>query len=318
MFGGSASAQSSVFGGNSGSTSTANSIFSNNKFGVLASGSTFGGSASSSASGSLFGKPAASSSTNGSLFGKPAASGSGLFGASNQNNNQQTSLLGPGPSASSGLFGGQGSQPAPGLFSSGTGSGQSPAPNVFGYSAEIGGSNTGQPAPNLFGSRSSSNPVPNSQPAPNLFGSDLNSSSGNNGLFGKQASSTTTGQTSLLGPIPTNEPPSLFGKGNNPSVAGESQGHSAPQGAPNLFGKPNPGFGSVSATQGQTERSSTAPDPFGKSGSQARGENTHANSSTMFTPLSDLTEFEKAAFEAKEFQLGKIPLRPPPKELLNV
>ena len=51
---------------------------------------------------------------------------------------------------------------------------------------------------------------------------------------------------------------------------------------------------------------------------QGGNETSNADSSTMFTPLSDLTESEKAAFEAKAFQLGHIPLRPPPKELVNV
>jgi len=37
--------------------------------------------------------------------------------------------------------------------------------------------------------------------------------------------------------------------------------------------------------------------------------------SGTYTPLDQLTEEEKAAFLAPEFELGSVPTRPPPKEL---
>jgi hypothetical protein len=38
----------------------------------------------------------------------------------------------------------------------------------------------------------------------------------------------------------------------------------------------------------------------------------------MYTPLSELTKEEVDAFKAKSFVLGKIPTRPPPRELIQV
>ncbi|RUS81210.1 hypothetical protein EGW08_011004 [Elysia chlorotica] len=335
--GGSGSVQGSLFGGSSGNSSTANSVFSNNKFGVLASGSTFGESTGGGSGGSLFGKPISNSG---------GAGGGSLFGSGNQNNNQLTSLLGAAPTASPGMFPTQGSQPSPGLFSSGAAaSGQSSAPNVFGYSAR-------QTAPNLFGA--SSNPAmapagssnglfgkqgatPTAQTSllgqgptglgqvPSLFGKQI--PGGNTqtsllstppSLFGTPATGATpSSQTSLLGPAPTSQSPFFGGKGNN-SVFGGTQGQSTPQGAPNLFGKPSPGFGGVLAPHAQPGGNNSGPGLFGKGGPHLGSDNTSDESSTLFTPLSDLTESEKAAFEAKAFTLGKIPIRPPPKELVNV
>ncbi|GFR89844.1 nucleoporin-like protein 2 [Elysia marginata] len=319
LFGGSP-AQGSLFGGNTGTpSSNSSSVFSTNKFEVLASGSTFGGSGGGGgiSGGSLFGKPvvgASNSSMGGNVFG------------GNQNNNQQPSLFGAAPSASPGLFGTPRAQTAPGLFGSGAAAtSQSPGQSVFGFGAGSSSISAGKPAPNLFGSGTS--PALPSQPAPNLFGgSGAVTSQPAPNLFGGSAGGTP--QTSLLGPVPTGQPPSLFGKGiNSLSGAGSSQGQGMPQGAPNLFGKPSPGFSSVFSNQGQTAGSGSGSGLFGK-GPSVQGHNSNGaamggnetatvESPTLYTPLADLTASEKAAFEAKAFELGKIPIRPPPKELLH-
>lgn len=277
-------AQGSLFGGGNSavSSSSSPSVFSNNRFGVLASpaGSTFGGSSGSSSSGTLFGKP------NNSV-------GGGVFGFGNQNNNQQTSLLGPAPTASPGLFGQSATQPGRGLFGSGSGAG-----SVFGTTSGT----PHQPAPNLFGGSPTATPQPT---APSLFGT----------------SGAATPQASLLGPIPASQPPSLFGKpaSHTPALS-QPQNQGTPHAPPNLFGKPSPGFG-ISPNQGGSSSGGLfgkGPSTQGLNSSRTTPGGNEVESPTLYTPLCDLTEWEKAAFEAKAFELGKIPLRPPPKELVRI
>ncbi|CAG5135351.1 unnamed protein product [Candidula unifasciata] len=63
-----------------------------------------------------------------------------------------------------------------------------------------------------------------------------------------------------------------------------------------------------------THRDVSAPGPasvFGGATSASAASHGH------YTPLADLTEQEKEAFSAKMFTLGKIPIRPPPREMVN-
>ncbi|NWU73171.1 NUPL2 protein, partial [Pterocles burchelli] len=84
---------------------------------------------------------------------------------------------------------------------------------------------------------------------------------------------------------------------------------------------PFTGFGAVAASASQS--SSTL---FGQTAS-ASGHNitsvssavtNNATSEKLFTPKSELSAEELKQFEAKKFTIGKIPLKPPPLEFLNV
>ena len=55
---------------------------------------------------------------------------------------------------------------------------------------------------------------------------------------------------------------------------------------------------------------------FGKPGGGLFGQvEKQMDPSCIYTPMEQLTEAEKAAFLAPEFELGNVPTRPPPKEL---
>ncbi|NWX63905.1 NUPL2 protein, partial [Promerops cafer] len=88
---------------------------------------------------------------------------------------------------------------------------------------------------------------------------------------------------------------------------------------------PLPAFGAFSATAG-TSASPSSGALFGQSASAAGHPVTSASaaatssspaSETLFTPKSELSAEEWQQFEAKEFTIGRIPLKPPPLELLN-
>ncbi|NXL73248.1 NUPL2 protein, partial [Leptocoma aspasia] len=88
---------------------------------------------------------------------------------------------------------------------------------------------------------------------------------------------------------------------------------------------PLPAFGAFSAT-GATCASPSSGASFGQSASAsghavtsaaAAATNSSPASEKLFTPKSELSAEEWQQFEAKEFTIGKIPLKPPPLELLN-
>ncbi|NWW37143.1 NUPL2 protein, partial [Panurus biarmicus] len=85
-----------------------------------------------------------------------------------------------------------------------------------------------------------------------------------------------------------------------------------------------PAFGAFSAT-GATSASPSSGALFGQSGSasghpvtsaSAAATNPSPASEKLFTPKTELSAEEWQQFEAKEFTIGKIPLKPPPLELL--
>ncbi|GFO02056.1 nucleoporin-like 2 [Plakobranchus ocellatus] len=146
------------------------------------------------------------------------------------------------------------------------------------------------------------------------------------GLFGKP-SGPVASQPSLLSPVPTNlQAPSFGSSGGSQSVlvTSTTANQQTQQAAPNLFGKSSNVFGNISS-QVLAGGNSGGSGLFGKgspaqsnsSGPVQAGEAAAVEVSSIYTPLSDLTEAEKAAFKAKAFQLGKIPIRPPPKELIH-
>ncbi|NXR98403.1 NUPL2 protein, partial [Oxylabes madagascariensis] len=88
---------------------------------------------------------------------------------------------------------------------------------------------------------------------------------------------------------------------------------------------PLPAFGAFSAT-GATSASPSSGAFFGQSASasghpvssaSAAATNSSPASEKLFTPKSELSAEEWQQFEAKEFTTGRIPLKPPPLELLN-
>ncbi|XP_005041060.2 PREDICTED: nucleoporin-like protein 2 [Ficedula albicollis] len=82
-----------------------------------------------------------------------------------------------------------------------------------------------------------------------------------------------------------------------------------------------PAFGAFSAPVGSSASPSSSA-LFGQSASASGHAVTSASaaatsSEKLFTPKSELSAEEWQQFEAKEFTIGKIPLKPPPLELLN-
>lgn len=80
------------------------------------------------------------------------------------------------------------------------------------------------------------------------------------------------------------------------------------------------GFGSP-GSQPHTAFSKSSSDTFGNSSVPASLSFSLGNTTTdnaLFTPKDQLTAEELEQFQSKKFTLGKIPLKPPPVELLNI
>lgn len=96
-----------------------------------------------------------------------------------------------------------------------------------------------------------------------------------------------------------------------------------PAGAPGA-----PGFGNSGSLAGLGGPGSHAHTPFSMSPSDTFGNNgmltslpvsnSSAAGNVLFTPKDQLTAEELEQFQSKKFTLGKIPLKPPPVELLNI
>ncbi|XP_076437674.1 uncharacterized protein LOC143276900 [Babylonia areolata] len=332
--GGQSVVRPSTFGGG---TQTGSSVF-----GAGAGNSIFGGGGNNSSSSSPavsssfgFGSTAPNTSMSGSLFGMGGASGSqqttSLFGQQ-QPSSSTASVFGSSQtstaSGTASIFG----QPAPGLFGSGavsTPASSAGGGGLFGgggggglFAQSGGGGGGAVPAPGLFGKGAASGVgggFGQSSTPGNVFGQNVGSvfgqSSGGGGLFGK--------------PPASSAPASVFGQSTAASTV-------VP--APGLFGaapsSQSSVFGGSSATGGATATASIAPQPglfgaaggsvFGGGGSTFGGGAAAAasavpnDSGSLYTPLADLTESEKAQFEAKTFTAGMIPMRPPPRELINI
>lgn len=81
------------------------------------------------------------------------------------------------------------------------------------------------------------------------------------------------------------------------------------------------GFSFSSASAGGFSSSSTAPAGGGFGGGASvtgSTEDRKSGGDSLYTAQSELTEDELREFTAKQFTLGRIPLRPPPAELLTV
>ncbi|XP_041347162.1 nuclear pore complex protein Nup98-Nup96-like, partial [Gigantopelta aegis] len=97
-----------------------------------------------------------------------------------------------------------------------------------------------------------------------------------------------------------------------PSAAG--QGIGSPASPPSgLFGRP------VTTATGASTQGQTTPQIGGRSlfgAAAATPQQQEGSRSTVYTPLDQLTEEEKAQFRAPAFTLGKVPMRPPPREYI--
>ncbi|XP_071143376.1 nucleoporin NUP42-like isoform X2 [Mytilus edulis] len=301
------------------SSSNSSSLFSNSKsaFG----GTSFGSSSSSSSLGSTGSANAFGSSGNSPLS---AAGTSSAFGSSGASPLGTSSIFGT--TGSSSTFGSTGSSStfgATGLSSTfGTKStsplGATAASSAFG-TQPFGASNiqtqsgsqatfgtSAFPAGTL-GSTSAAFSGTQTGPSPLAFGAGQNQASSS---FGHEASNFTSGG------VPT---VAQSGFGASPFT---SQTQST-----GLFGKPAPApaanaFGSFTAQPSASGFSTVGPSP---SAFPSGGASPHAfppttassiSDSQKYTSLDHLTKEELEAFQAPTFTLGKIPTRPPPKELV--
>ncbi|XP_065439421.1 nucleoporin NUP42 isoform X2 [Chrysemys picta bellii] len=167
----------------------------------------------------------------------------------------------------------------------------------------------------------------------------VNASSGSTTAFG---SSSIVPDPSALGVTSSSRSAPSIGFGSQPASSAASFSFKKPETAGGFGTSGFSGFGSSSAVN----LSSTTPLPaFGavnaavaapasESGNSLFGQSVSAfgynvapapaaatsivTSDTLFTPKTDLSPEELKQFEAKKFTLGKIPLKPPPIELLNV
>ncbi|KAK3595329.1 hypothetical protein CHS0354_004484 [Potamilus streckersoni] len=217
------------------------------------------------------------------------------------------------------------------LFSSSLSTSSSP----FG----VGSGNTGDTQV-LFGK-----PTPYSFSSLGLFGKPASTFGQLSSTFGEQQNSfgqqsnfgqssigqSTFGQTSVQA-YSTSSPFStpttlstsgLFGKG--PSTGATSFSSQEPK--TGLFGSGNTGFGSPFGSQ-QTQNStvfggSLFGSPFlsqgqasgNTSGFEIQGAQGGVQESSLYTPMDQLTEDEKEQYVSPTFSLGRIPTRPPPREL---
>jgi len=106
---------------------------------------------------------------------------------------------------------------------------------------------------------------------------------------------------------------SLFGSSAptaaSPAASGQGPFGSGSGAGSSLFGSSQPAsgglFGSSSAT------TSAGGGLFGKPAEAVK----ELDPKCFYTPLEELTDQERAAFQCAEFELGCVPTRPPPKDL---
>ncbi|NWH30400.1 NUPL2 protein, partial [Chloropsis hardwickii] len=110
-----------------------------------------------------------------------------------------------------------------------------------------------------------------------------------------------------------------FGTSGFPGFGSASAGSSASTTALPAFGA----FRATAATSGSPSGAalfgqSTSASGHPVTSASAAATNSSPASEKLFTPKNELSAEEWQQFEAKEFTIGKIPLKPPPLELLNV
>ncbi|NWW76520.1 NUPL2 protein, partial [Climacteris rufus] len=99
------------------------------------------------------------------------------------------------------------------------------------------------------------------------------------------------------------------------SAAAGNSSSTSPLPAFGAFGAPAASSASAPSAALFGQRASASAHPV--TPGSAAATNTNTASGKLFTPKSELSAEEWQQFEAKEFTIGKIPLKPPPLELLN-
>lgn len=248
-----------------------------------------------------------SSSGHVSLF----SGSSGSFGQVTSDNQSGMNGFGSQPSA----FGGSGSQSVFGqTLQSGQGAfGQQTSPSsLFGQPQSE--QNTGQ-SQNLFGQSSfgqtsSFGDTQQTATPSSLFGQTTQSS----GLFGKPASTSFGAGTFGASPqAPTATPQSLFGA-SGPTVVPNTPDQTASSFFGGTAGSNSQTAASPFSGSSNFGKSTAAILPSGASFGQAAGGQATLTGS-LYTPIDKLTSAELEQFQAATFTLGKIPTKPPPREL---
>ncbi|XP_077990116.1 uncharacterized protein LOC144444541 [Glandiceps talaboti] len=251
-------------------------------------------SAQGSSSAGSFGSTGTTSSFGG--FGNTGTSSFGGFGATDSSTSSFGGIAKTGTSSGFGGFGGPGATSS--TQSSGFGGFGGPGATTSTQSSGFGGfggtNAAGSSSSSTFGGIGNQG-ASSAMSSTSTFGSfGTAPPQGNTGLFGNQGASATTG---TFGGFGASNQSSFGGFGTNaaPSTGTGFQASS--------FTSNQPGIGS---SAGAT--STTAANQMNAAS------NTHV--SKIYSNLADLTTVEKEQFESKTFTLGKIPIRPPPKELI--
>jgi len=183
--------------------------------------------------------------------------------------------------------------------------GGSPATNqntaLFGGTSQPGGFAVGANTFSSAGTGLFGKPAP---AAGNLFGAAPVASQPSGGLFGKPPPTTQTATFGGAQPIFGGSAGTFGGSASSTFGAAPTGGavQSSSRGVTqNVFGASQQGaFGSAQTSFGGTSQPVQPP----------------ATESSVYTPAEKLTAEERTQFEAATFTLGKIPTRPPPRELV--
>lgn len=338
IFGGSAT-KPSIFGGStasnpsapnpfsSGTQSGSSSIFGGGSSTQPQGSSIFGGSNQSQASSSIF-AASAKSPFGQSSFGQPANNTTNIFGGGTQSQMQQSM------SGSNTPFGQPSNvNPSGGIFGGGSSSSMSSpfgGNSVSNQGTSAFGGQTGTSSPSMgssFGGQSTT-PLTTANP----FSNQTNIQS----PFGNPSQSSNTNPTSVQSPFgnPSQNPTTNFSPFGNPTQNPSTNlsNVQSPFGNPaqstgnaNAFSNPPPSLqsGSVGAASGNPFLSQSgnagglfAPVGGGNASTGLFGQKLpEMTDSYRYTPLDQFTPEELTLLQSEEFELGRIPERPPPLEL---
>ncbi len=160
-----------------------------------------------------------------------------------------------------------------------------------------------QPAPTVFGSPAapSQTTVGFGSPGPNpaLGGAQVASP-----VFGGSQTQQAGSPFGVPATQPTNPNATAFGAATNPSPGAPFGSQPLPAAFSSSTASASV-FGGATANQGQAVTQAAAASPA-----------TSQSTNPLYTPLDKLTPEELAQFKADKFELGKIPIHPPPMELL--
>ena len=265
---------------------------------------------------SVFGGAASSSQPARSVFGAPtpgAVDPKSVFGAARQ----PASPSAAAPVKS--LFGGGSAQSAApkSLFGKPVTQNQSKPKPLFGGASQQGQVSTAQPTRLLFCKPSTGQA--NQSGAGSLFGKSQQTGAGvtPQSIFGQAAAAQSTADPnparSLFSSAAKSQQQSLFSGSTQPSdTVTSQQTNQQPQRGGSLFARKS--SQTQQPAQQTTQQTSTV---FGKT-KTLFGKSTAPSTDNIefvFSALNDLTLDEKQAYEAAEFELGRVPVKPPPREL---